>query len=47
MPIYLNMQRHYARRNVKERLNAKGNNKPQKQRVNEMEQEEQFHFVLH
>ena len=47
MPMYLNMQRQYARRNVKENLNAKGNNKPQKQRVNENEQEEQFHFVLY
>ena len=45
--MYLNMQRQYARRNVKKRLNAKGNNEPQKQRVNEMKQEEQFHFVLH
>ena len=39
--MYLNMQRQYARRNVRERLNAKGNNEPQKQRVNEMEQEKQ------
>ena len=38
MPIYLNMQRQYfnARRNVKERLAAKGNKESQKQRVNEM-----------
>ena len=30
-----------AQRNVKERLAAKGNKEPQKQRVSEMEQEEQ------
>ena len=41
--MYLNMQRRYikARRNANERLAAKGNMEPQKQRVNEMEQEEQ------
>ena len=44
MPMYLNMQRQYikARRNVKERLAAKGNKEPQKQRVNEMEQEDEY-----
>ena len=43
MPMYLKMQRQQikARRNVKERLAAKGNKEPQKQRVIEMEQEEQ------
>ena len=37
------LQRQYikAQRNVKERLAAKGNKEPQKQRVSEMEQEEQ------
>ena len=30
-----------VQRNVKERLAAKGNKEPQKQRVSEMEQEEQ------
>ena len=30
-----------GRSNVKERLAAKGNKEPQKERVNEMEQEEQ------
>ena len=44
MPMYLNMQRQYikAGRNVKERLAAKGNKEPQKQRVNEMEQEDEY-----
>ena len=43
MPMYVNMQRQYikARQNVKESLAAKGNKEPQKQRANEMEQEEQ------
>ena len=51
MPMYLNMQRQYikAGRNVKERLAAKGNKEPQKQRVNEMEQEDEcinaFDFI--
>ena len=37
MTMHLNMQRQYikARRNVKERLAAKGNKDPQKQRVYE------------
>ena len=41
--MYLNMQRKCikAHQNVKERLAAKGNKEPQKQRVKEMEQEEQ------
>ena len=42
MPMYLNTQRQYfqARQNFKERLAGKGNKELQKQRVNEMEQEE-------
>ena len=42
MPMYLNMQGQYfqARQNFKERLAGKGNKELQKQRVNEMEQEE-------
>ena len=37
------LQRQYmkARRNIKERLAVKGNKEPQKQRINEMGQEEQ------
>ena len=43
MPMYLNMQGKYikAQQTVKEKLASKGNKEPQKQRVNEMEQEEQ------
>ena len=43
MPMYLNMERQYinVRRNVKQRLPPKGNKGPQKQCVNETEQEEQ------
>ena len=39
----LHLQRQYikARRNVKERLAAKGSKEPQKQRINEIEQEGQ------